>query len=47
MIGLRPETEPYAGAMDAMRTIVQEEGAEALFRAWWVTAIGLIGSAFS
>lgn len=47
VIGLRPETEPYAGAWDAMVTIVQEEGREALFRAWWVTAIGLIGSAFS
>ncbi|KAJ9124692.1 hypothetical protein QFC24_003059 [Naganishia onofrii] len=47
VIGLRPETEPYAGALDAARTIIEEEGKEALFRAWWVTAIGLLGSAFS
>ncbi|KAJ9104692.1 hypothetical protein QFC20_004464 [Naganishia adeliensis] len=47
VIGLRPETEPYAGTWDAMVTIAQEEGREALFRAWWVTAIGLLGNAFS
>lgn len=47
VIGLRPEEEPYEGFVDAARKIVEEEGAPALWRAWWLTAVGNVLSAFS
>lgn len=47
VIGLRPEEEPYDGFLDCLMKIKEEEGAVALWRAWWVTALGNLGSAFS
>ncbi len=47
VVGLRPEEEPYEGFVDAARKIWEEEGREALWRAWYITALGNLGSAFS
>jgi hypothetical protein len=33
--------------VDAAKKIVEEEGAPALWRAWWLTALGNVLSAFS
>ncbi|KAK7057138.1 hypothetical protein R3P38DRAFT_3544426 [Favolaschia claudopus] len=40
VIGLRTEAEPYTGLIDCAKTIVNEEGFRALYRAWWVTLLG-------
>ena len=40
VIALRPEDNPYEGLKHCGLSILQEEGYQALFRAWWVTAIG-------
>lgn len=41
VITLRPATaEPYAGFMDALRKIREEEGTPALYRGWYFTSIG-------
>ncbi|WOO76635.1 uncharacterized protein LOC62_01G000262 [Vanrija pseudolonga] len=41
VITLRPATaEPYAGFMDALRKIQEEEGTPALYRGWYFTSIG-------
>ncbi|KAF7315595.1 hypothetical protein MIND_00074900 [Mycena indigotica] len=45
VIGLRTENEPYTGLVDCAKTIVNEEGFRALYRAWWVTILGAFASA--
>ncbi|KAF5370654.1 hypothetical protein D9758_001995 [Tetrapyrgos nigripes] len=47
VIGLRNEEDPYLGLVDCAKRIIDEEGASALFRAWWVTFLGLLGSALA
>jgi len=55
-VGLSPLCARIAGSnthtllysfVDAARKIVEEEGAPALWRAWWLTAVGNVLSAFS
>ncbi|RDB24944.1 hypothetical protein Hypma_007873 [Hypsizygus marmoreus] len=47
VIGLRHEADPYLGLIDCAKRIVDEEGWMALYRAWWITLLGGIGSAFA
>ncbi|KAJ7178483.1 hypothetical protein C8R43DRAFT_460756 [Mycena crocata] len=47
VIGLRNEAEPYLGLVDCGKTIINEEGFRALYRAWWVTLLGGLLSALS
>lgn len=44
-IRLRNEAEPYLGLVHCAKTIVNEEGFRALYRAWWVTLLGGLISA--
>ncbi|KAJ7190825.1 mitochondrial carrier domain-containing protein [Mycena pura] len=37
----RIEQAPYTSLLDCARTMVREEGARVLFRAWWLTALGV------
>ncbi|KAI8993111.1 mitochondrial carrier [Trametes punicea] len=45
VIGLRHEKDPYLGFVDCFKRIVDEEGWQTLYRAWWVTVLGAIVSA--
>ncbi|KAG6819579.1 hypothetical protein H0H93_010505 [Arthromyces matolae] len=47
VIGLRHEADPYLGLVDCGKRIIEEEGWMSLYRAWWVTLLGGIGSAFA
>ncbi|KAJ7462367.1 mitochondrial carrier domain-containing protein [Mycena galericulata] len=47
VIGLRNEAEPYLGLVHCAKTIVNEEGFRALYRAWWVTLLGGLVSALA
>jgi len=47
VIGLRHERDPYTGLIDCAKRIAQEEGPTALYRAWWVTMLACIATAFS
>jgi len=47
VIALRPEDNPYEGLKHCGLSILEEEGYRALFRAWWVTVIAGILTAFS
>ncbi|KAJ7770182.1 hypothetical protein DFH07DRAFT_735542 [Mycena maculata] len=47
VIGLRNEAEPYLGLVHCAKTIVNEEGFRALYRAWWVTLLGGLISALA
>ncbi|KAH0589064.1 hypothetical protein H2248_004836 [Termitomyces sp. 'cryptogamus'] len=47
VIGLRHEADPYLGLVDCAKRIIDEEGWTTLYRAWWVTLLGNVGSAFS
>jgi hypothetical protein len=47
VIALRPEDNPYEGFTHCAKSILQEEGPEALLRAWWVTVILSLSGAFS
>ncbi|KAJ7680385.1 hypothetical protein DFH06DRAFT_1265406 [Mycena polygramma] len=47
VIGLRTEAEPYTGLVDCAKTIINEEGFRALFRAWWITLLGGLVSALA
>ncbi|KAJ6537379.1 hypothetical protein DFH09DRAFT_1178101 [Mycena vulgaris] len=38
VMDFRAHAAPYTGLVDCARTIVREEGARSLFRAWWLTA---------
>jgi hypothetical protein len=44
---LRHERDPYTGFVDCAKRIAQEEGPTALYRAWWVTMLACIATAFS
>jgi hypothetical protein len=47
VIGLRHERDPYTSLVDCAKRIVDEEGLSALYRAWWVTMLVCMGTAFS
>ncbi|EPQ57257.1 hypothetical protein GLOTRDRAFT_110489 [Gloeophyllum trabeum ATCC 11539] len=47
VIGLRSEADPYMGMVDCARSIVNEEGWTALYRAWWLTLLGGLAAAGS
>jgi len=47
VIGLRQENDPYLGLIDCAKRIVDEEGWTTLYRAWWATLLGSLGSAFA
>jgi len=44
VIGLRQENDPYLGLVDCAKRIVEEEGWTTLYRAWWLTLLGSLGS---
>uniref|UniRef100_A0A0W0G615 Mitochondrial carrier n=1 Tax=Moniliophthora roreri TaxID=221103 RepID=A0A0W0G615_MONRR len=41
VITLKDEQEYYHGLQDCLNTIIAEEGWRTLFRAWWLTALGM------
>ncbi|KAJ7055329.1 hypothetical protein C8F01DRAFT_1160206 [Mycena amicta] len=41
VMGFRTEEVPYTGLVDCARCVVNEEGWRVLFRAWWITPLGL------
>ncbi|CAA7261625.1 unnamed protein product [Cyclocybe aegerita] len=47
VIGLRDEGDPYTGLVECAKRIIDEEGLMALYRAWWITLLGSVGSAFA
>ncbi|CAE6514602.1 unnamed protein product [Rhizoctonia solani] len=47
VIALRSEADPYTGLVDCAQRMVREEGVGSLFRAWWLTMIGVTLGAFS
>ncbi|KAF8070495.1 hypothetical protein FPV67DRAFT_1412812 [Lyophyllum atratum] len=47
VIGLRSEADPYLGLVDCAKRIIDEEGWVSLYRAWWITLLGGVGSAFA
>jgi hypothetical protein len=47
VIGLRSEGDPYLGLVDCAKRIIDEEGLMTLYRAWWITLIGGLGSVFA
>ena len=42
---LRHEKDPYLGFMDCAKRIIDEEGWQTFYRAWWVTVLAAIVSA--
>ncbi|KAH9485435.1 hypothetical protein JR316_0002343 [Psilocybe cubensis] len=46
VIGLRHEGDPYLGLVDCAKRIIDEEGWMTLYRAWWITMLGGLGSSF-
>ncbi|KAI0769719.1 mitochondrial carrier [Trametes elegans] len=44
VIGLRHERDPYLGFIDCFKQIIDEEGWQTLYRAWWVTMLAAIAS---
>lgn len=42
---LRHERDPYLGFVDCTKRIIDEEGWQTLYRAWWVTVLAAIASA--
>jgi len=47
VIGLRSEGDPYLGIVDCAKRIVDEEGWMTMYRAWWITLLGGLGSVFA
>jgi len=47
VIGLRNEGDPYLGLVDCAKRIIDEEGLMTLYRAWWITLLGGLGSVFA
>lgn len=47
VIGLRNEEDPYVGMVDCAKRIIDEEGWMALYRAWWVTLLGVLLSSIA
>lgn len=46
-LSLRHEGDPYTGLVDCAKRIIDEEGVTTLYRAWWVTLLGGLASAFT
>ncbi|KAJ7287475.1 mitochondrial carrier domain-containing protein [Mycena rebaudengoi] len=46
VIGLRNEADPYMGFVDCAKTIIEDEGMQAIYRGWWVTLLGGLISVF-
>ena len=44
---LRHEADPYVGLVDCAKRMVDEEGIQTLYRAWWLTLLSGLGSAFA
>jgi len=44
---LRHEGDPYHGLVDCAQRIINEEGIMTLYRAWWITLLGGLGSSFA
>jgi hypothetical protein len=44
---LRSEEDPYLGMVDCAKRIMDEEGWQALYRAWWLTMLGVLGAALA
>lgn len=42
---LRHERDPYLGFVDCAKRIIDEEGWQTLYRAWWVTLLAAVASA--
>ncbi|KAJ7633307.1 hypothetical protein B0H17DRAFT_1108097 [Mycena rosella] len=42
VMDFRTQGPPYTGLFDCARTMVREEGARVLFRAWWLTALVMV-----
>lgn len=42
---LRHEKDPYLGLIDCAKKVVDEEGWQALYRAWWLTALSGLANA--
>ncbi|TFK25692.1 mitochondrial carrier [Coprinopsis marcescibilis] len=40
------EADPYLGLADCAKRVIHEEGVMALYRAWWLTFLGIWGNAF-
>ncbi|KAJ4483365.1 hypothetical protein J3R30DRAFT_3447989 [Lentinula aciculospora] len=47
VITLRSESDPYLGLVDCAKRMVDEEGFSSLYRAWWITLLGGLGSVAS
>ncbi|EJF65405.1 mitochondrial carrier [Dichomitus squalens LYAD-421 SS1] len=47
VIGLRHEKDPYLGFADCVKRIIDEEGWQTLYRAWWVTAMAAVLTALA
>ncbi|KAL1727363.1 mitochondrial carrier domain-containing protein [Schizophyllum commune] len=47
VIGLRHEADPYVGLVDCAKRMADEEGIQTLYRAWWLTLLSGLGSAFA
>ncbi|KAJ3988548.1 hypothetical protein F5890DRAFT_1570993 [Lentinula detonsa] len=47
VIALRSESDPYLGFVDCAKRMVNEEGLSSLYRAWWITFLGGLGSVTS
>lgn len=47
LYSLRHEGDPYIGLTDCAKRIIDEEGIAALYRAWWITLLGGLGSTFA
>jgi hypothetical protein len=47
VIGLRNEADPYMGLVDCAKRIMQEEGWQSLYRAWWLTVLGSLAGVYS
>ncbi|KAF7303870.1 hypothetical protein MIND_00617000 [Mycena indigotica] len=41
VVEIRAGLPPYTSAKDCAKRIMEEEGKQALFRGWWITALGL------
>jgi hypothetical protein len=46
-LSLRSEGDPYLGLVDCAKRIITEEGWMTLYRAWWITFLGGLGSTFA
>jgi hypothetical protein len=47
VIGVRAENDPYLGLVDCAKRMINEEGVISLYRAWWLTLLGGLGTIMS